>query len=96
MPKKWAIAAAIFLFVALIHLPIGYYTFLRIAVTGIAAYNAYEARNDANKLWMIFFIVAAIVFNPIIPIYLRHKSEWLPVDIVFGFIFLVLAFKKAK
>ena len=82
------IAAAILLFVALVHLPIGYYTFLRIAVTGIAVYNAYEARNDANKLWMIFFIVAAIVFNPILPIHLRHKSEWRVIDIIFGVFFL--------
>ncbi len=88
------IAAAILLFIALIHLPIGYYTFMRIAVTCIAAYNAYEARNDANKLWMMFFIVAAIVFNPIIPIYLRHKSEWMPVDIFFGVAFLVSMLNK--
>ena len=44
------------------------------------------------KLWMIFFIVTAIVFNPLIPIYLRHKSEWMPVDIIFGVVFLVTAF----
>jgi hypothetical protein len=87
-PSLSRIAAVILLFVALIHLPIGYYTFLRIAITCIAVYNAYEVRHDANKLWMIFFIVAAIVFNPIIPIYLRHKSEWMPVDIIFGVVFL--------
>jgi len=88
------IVAAILLFVAIVHLPIGFYTFLRIIVTGIAAYNAYEARNSEGKLWLIFFIVAAIVFNPVIPIYLGDKSMWLPVDAVFGIIFLVAAFKK--
>jgi hypothetical protein len=88
------IVASILLFVALIHLPIGFYTFLRILVTGIAAYNAYEAMNDAPKAWFIFFIIAAIVFNPLIPIYLGSKSSWMPVDILFGIIFLVAAFKK--
>jgi len=94
VPSLTRIAAAILLFVALIHLPIGYYTFLRIVVSCIAVYNIYEARNDANKLWLIFFIVAAIVFNPIIPIYLRHKREWMPIDVVFGLIFLISAWKK--
>ena len=90
------LVAAILLFVALIHLPIGFYTFLRIMVTGIAAYNAYEARNDTPKVWFIFFIVAAIVYNPLIPIYLGSKSSWMPVDIVFGIIFFMAVFKKQQ
>ena len=88
------IVAAILLFVAIIHLPIGFYTFLRIMVTGIAAYNAYEARNSEGKLWLIFFIVAAIVFNPVIPIYLGDKGMWLPVDLVFGITFLIAGLKQ--
>lgn len=87
------LVAAILLFVAIIHLPIGFYTFLRIIITGIAVYNAYEVRNDTSKAWFAFFIVAAIVFNPLIPIYLGHKSLWRPVDIVFGIAFLVTAFR---
>jgi hypothetical protein len=85
------LAAAILLFVALIHLPIGYYTFMRIILTLIAVYNAYESRNADNKLSLILFIVTAVVFNPIIPIYLRHKSFWVPVDLIFGILFLLLA-----
>jgi hypothetical protein len=88
--------AAILLFVALVHLPIGYYTFMRIAVTGLAVYNAYEARTDVQKLWMIFFIIAAIVFNPIIPIYLRHKSSWIPIDTIFGIVFLLTVLRETK
>ncbi len=87
------IVAAILLFVAIVHLPIGFYTFLRIIVTGIAAYNAYEARNSESKLWLIFFIAAAIVFNPVIPIYLGDKGMWLPVDLVFGIAFLIAGVK---
>jgi uncharacterized protein DUF6804 len=89
------IVGAMLLFVAIIHLPIGFYTFLRIMVTGIAAYNAYEARNSEGKLWLILFIVAAIVFNPVIPIYLGGKGMWLPVDVVFGTVFLISCFVKS-
>jgi CDP-diglyceride synthetase len=88
--------ASILLFLAVLHLPYGYYTLMKIAVTAIAAYNAYESRNDVQKLWLIFFIAAAIVFNPFIPIYLKHRSAWMPVDIIFGIIFLLSTSQKVK
>ena len=89
--KITRLIAAALLLLAVLHLPYGYYSFMKICITIIAAYNAYESRNDAQKLWLIFFVAAAIVFNPIIPIYLKTKGVWMPIDIVFGIIFLVSA-----
>ena len=84
--------AAALLFIAVIHLPIGFYTFLRISVTCIGIYNAYESRNSDQKLWLMLFICAAIIFNPLIPIYLKNKNAWSLIDIIFGIIFLASAF----
>ena len=88
-PTLTRLIAALLLFIAVFHLPYGYYTFMKIAVTCIALYNAYESRNDVQKLWLIFFIAAAIVFNPLIPIYLGHRSIWMSIDILFALLFLI-------
>ena len=87
--KLTRLIAARLLFVAVFHLPYGYYTIMKISVTLIALYNVYEIRDDTQKLWLIFFIAAAIVFNPLIPIYLRHRNSWMPIDIIFALLFLI-------
>jgi hypothetical protein len=94
--KTLSIIAAVLLFVALLHLPYGYYTFMRIAVTGIAGYLIYAESQKGHILWLVFYIASAIIFNPIIPIYLRHKQSWMPIDIIFGLIFLLSLLKKSN
>ncbi len=75
------------LLLALVNLPIGYYTFLRIAVTiGAVAVLIKEFENGIN-FWFISFAFIAILFNPIIPIYLRDKDIWMPIDIIAAIIF---------
>lgn len=80
------------LFIGLLDLPIGYYTLLRIAVTiGSVIVVLTEFENGLN-FWVITFGLIAILFNPLIPVYLNDKSVWMPLDIVSGLFFLIKTF----
>ncbi|GAA4932902.1 hypothetical protein GCM10023314_01640 [Algibacter agarivorans] len=90
--KYLLLICASLLFIALADLPIGYYTLLRIAVTiGATAVVVMEFENGFN-FWVIAFGIAAIVFNPLIPIYLNNKDAWMPIDIVAAILFLIKSF----
>lgn len=83
---------AALLFLALLRLPIGYYTFLRLAVTtGALAFAYAHANREGSRLWVVAFGAIALLFNPIWPIYLRDKALWAPLDILGGLLFLVAA-----
>ncbi len=78
-----------FLFLALADLPIGYYTFLRIVVfIGAIAVVISEIQNGIN-FWVIIFGLIAILFNPLIPVYLNDKDAWMPIDIIAAILFIV-------
>ena len=81
-----------FLLLALVDLPIGYYTFLRIIVTiGAIAIIVKEFENGIN-FWVIAFGIIAIVFNPLIPVYLGDKGAWMPIDIITAILFGIKSF----
>ena len=82
------------LFIAIADLPIGFYTFLRIIVT-IGAVGAIISENELN-FWVIIFGIIAILFNPLIPIYLNDKSAWIPIDIIAAVIFVIKSFTYIK
>ena len=85
------ICAALLLF-GITELPIGYYTLLRIVVTiGAVAVVITEFENGLNY-WVIIFGLIAIFFNPLIPVYLKDKSAWIPIDIIGGIAFIIKAF----
>lgn len=84
------------LFLGILDLPIGYYTLLRIVVTiGAVAVVVSEFQNGFN-FWVIGFGLTAIIFNPLIPIYLNDKDAWAPIDLLGGFLFLVKVFSPSK
>jgi len=90
--KTLLLICAGLLFIGLIDLPIGYYTLLRFVVTiGSFAVVLTEFENGLN-FWVITFGLIAILFNPLIPIYLNNKSAWLPIDIIAGIIFVIKSF----
>jgi hypothetical protein len=90
--KTLLLICAGLLFVGLIDLPIGYYTLLRIVVTiGSVAVVITEFENRLN-IWVITFGLIAILFNPLIPIYLNDKSIWMPIDIIGGILFIIKSF----
>lgn len=90
--KNLLLICAALLFLSVLKLPIGFYTFLRIIVSITAI--AVIAREYNNKLtfWTITFGIIAILFNPVIPIYLNNKSAWMPIDVLVGIVFIIKSF----
>lgn len=89
MEKNLPILPAALLLIAVAPLPYGYYTFLRIAVTLCACtigWMAYKER-DQISAWVVIFGLVAILFNPLIPVYLT-RDVWLVLDIGVAAIFL--------
>lgn len=72
--------------------PYGYYVFLRWMVTGSAIFLIWVANKLQKQKWLGLMIVIAILFNPIIPIYLT-KEIWVVIDLIVAIIFLVSIFK---
>lgn len=81
-------AAAALLLLAIAPLPIGYYTFLRIAITLATVLLILDSYKGQVNIWSMVFGIIAILFNPIIPIYLYQKDKWMPIDIGTAVIFL--------
>lgn len=80
------------LLLALADLPIGYYTFLRIVVTiGAIAVIIKEFENGIN-FWTLSFGLIAIIFNPLIPVYLNDKDAWMPIDLISAVLFGIRSF----
>ena len=75
------------LLIGLADLPTGYYIFLRIIVciaSCIGSYQSYQT-DESVGIATISFALLAILFNPIIPIYLYDKDVWSVLDLVAAF-----------
>ena len=72
--------------------PYGYYVFLRWVVTASAVFLIWIAHKLKKQRWLGLMVVTAILFNPIIPIYLT-KEIWVVIDLITAAIFLVSIFK---
>lgn len=75
-------------------MPMGYYTFLRIYLFGIAGYLTFEGYTEKEEVngRVILFGIIALLFNPFIPIYLHDKEVWSFIDFLVGVIFLIKGF----
>ena len=96
---KWPIvASSIILFLSVLPMPYGFYTITRLVVTAVFIYYAYYIYRMWQKkgFWFWCFIAIAIIFNPIIPIYLYSKMLWGVIDIVVAILFIVFIFKHKK
>ena len=96
---KWpAIIASILLLLTVMDWPYGYYTFIKFVITAVAIYYAYYLYQVAKKqdFWFWSLIAIAVLFNPIIPIYLYNKAVWWGIDgvVVVFLIFFIYRFKK--
>ena len=79
-------------------LPIGYYTLVRIIITiGAVCVIVNESVKNLN-FWRVVFGLIAVVFNPIIPVYLHNKAIWMPIDIIAAVLFAIktLTLKSTK
>jgi FtsH-binding integral membrane protein len=90
------IVAIALLLTAIAELPYGYYTFLRWVVCAISIYTAFLSYGLARKAWLVIFSLVAVLFNPIVPIYL-DKGTWIAIDILIAIVTFVSLFAiKAK
>jgi len=81
-----SLIVAAMLLVAVAPLPYGYYQFLRWAACGVAVFIAFKSYKW-KKTWAIWlFGGIAVLFNPIVPIYLT-KEIWQPIDLVCALLF---------
>lgn len=89
LPFLLCVVVAAMLFLAVAPLPYGYYTLLRIVVTGTFAWGAFVAYFEQRPLMPWVFGAGAVLFNPIIPIHL-NKELWMLIDSAAA-IFLLIA-----
>ena len=75
---------AVLLFLAVFPLPYDYYKILRIIVFISALYLVSQNKNE----WFYIFLGIAILFNPILPVYLS-KEIWVLIDITIGILYLL-------
>ena len=88
MPKFVIYITAGFLFAAILPLPYGYYTILRIVVCGAFAWAALIAFDRNVNILPWAFIVLAIIFNPVIKIHFS-KEMWAIIDFASGVVLLL-------
>lgn len=69
MPKAVIYITVGFLVLAVLPLPYGYYTLLRLIVFGVFGWAAYISFARHEKILPWIFIVLALVCNPIIQVY---------------------------
>ena len=95
--KTPAIIVSILLLLTFFSWPYGYYTFLRIAVTGVTIYYSYYIyeHNLIEKLnfWFWGLIVIMILFNPLFPIYL-DRTTWGILDILTAVFFVGFVYNR--
>lgn len=92
----WLVPAAMLL-VALLPLPYGYYTLLRLVVCICAAVIAYLTfvQEDRLGIWAPAFAFVAILFNPIVPVYLDRQT-WIVIDLIVAGVFATHSFLLRK
>lgn len=72
------------LLIGLADLPTGYYTLVRIVVFLVSAFASYISYKSDEKIGIATatFALLALLFNPIIPIYLQDKGVWTVIDLI--------------
>ena len=95
--KLPAVLISIMLLLSFLKLPYSFYVLLRIAVTGVAVYYAYVLYNFKKQdIWFWGLIMTGILFNPIIPVYLKNKSTWGIIDVIVAIFFVIFITKQNK
>jgi len=68
--------------------PYGYYTLLRLVVTGAGIFAAFMAYGMGKNVWTYILGGIALLFNPLIPVHL-DKETWGVIDLVVAIAFFV-------
>jgi len=90
--KNWYLfIPTILLLIAIGDLDYGYYQILRVVITISAIFFAFNLK-DLNNVGFLSMIIIAILFNPLLPIYLI-KDVWTILDLICASIFIFFSFK---
>lgn len=92
------VISVMLLFLAMIEgLPYGFFTLLRLVVFGTTVYLSWLAYKSERHAWIWLFGFIALVFNPLLPLYLC-RDLWVVADFLVA-VFLIVsifAFKLPK
>lgn len=91
MIKSICYLSAILLLLGALSLPPEYYLLLRVITFVLAGYLAYINFKTNDEVWMVGFGIIALIFNPIIPLYLYNKFLWAIIDISSALVFIIYA-----
>ena len=87
--KPLYITVCIILGIALLPISGGFYTLVRIIVTiGAVAATIQNSSNGIN-IWSIIYGGMAILFNPLVPVYVHDKGAWVMIDIMSIILFII-------
>lgn len=87
--KSLYMTCCIILGLALLPISGGFYTLVRIIVTiGAIAATIQNSTNGIN-IWSVIYGGMAILFNPLIPVYLHDKGAWIMIDILTIALFII-------
>jgi hypothetical protein len=89
IPRVVWLFSAVLLLAAVLHLPYGYYNFLRIVICGAATLIAVTGLTEDTQrgmAWTATFILIVVLFNPILPVRL-HRSIWFYLDLIAAAVF---------
>ena len=92
--KPPIIASIILLVFAILPLPYGYYTLLRLVVCLTAIFLAWFSYKKQRVRWVWIMGLIALVFNPVVPLYFGREF-WTFVDLGAVVVFLIFL-KKSK
>lgn len=70
------------LIIAILPLPYGYYTLLRIVLFSTMLFFAYAFHTKNASAWLISSLFVAALYNPVIPVWLYAKSVWVVINVV--------------
>ena len=90
------VTVAVLSLIALLPMPYGYYTLLRICVSICGGLTAYIDYNAGRKdIWVWLCIAVAIIFNPIVPVHLSREI-WSVLNVLVAGMFGYLAYTAFK
>lgn len=86
--KYFIILSIFMLFGAIAEWPYGYYTLLRWTTCIASILVTFQVFEKDINWAKVVFIIIAILFNPLTPIYLS-RSTWIPIDITSAIFFII-------
>ncbi len=78
----------IFCFLAIFPMDYGYYMLMRLVIFVCAIYYIVILKETSNNLIWIF-VGFAILYNPILPIYLKSKFLWVIINLITLYFFYI-------